>query len=99
MSVPKLSEEVIARHLNSLPGWAHEGNEITKQYEFKNFAKAMQFVNHVAQEADSVNHHPDIDIRYNKVKLTLTTHDSGGITQNDINVASAADESADAVSE
>lgn len=99
MAVRKLSEEEIEGHLSRLSGWAREGEEITKQYEFKDFSKAMQFVNHVAEEADSVNHHPDIDIRYNKVKLALTTHDSGGLTQNDINVAAAADESADAVAE
>jgi 4a-hydroxytetrahydrobiopterin dehydratase len=58
----------------------------------------MEFVNQVAEEAESVNHHPDIDIRYNKVTLALTTHDSGGITQNDVDLAVAADQVADAVS-
>lgn len=97
MPVPKLTEESIQEHLAKLPGWTRQGEEITKQYQFKDFSHAMQFVNHVAQEADSVNHHPDIDIRYNKVTLTLTTHDSGGLTQNDISLAAASDEDADAV--
>lgn len=98
MSVPKLSEDALREHLANLPGWDRRGEEITKQYRFSDFGHAMQFVNHVAQEAEAVNHHPDIDIRYNKVILTLTTHDSGGLTQNDISLAATSDDAADAVS-
>lgn len=98
MSAAKLTDEDIQGHLSRLPDWKRQGNAITKQYKFSDFTHAMQFVNHVAEEAESVNHHPDIDIRYNQVTLTLTTHDSGGLTQNDVNLATAADEASDAVS-
>lgn len=98
MRVPKLSDEDIQSHMDKLPGWTRQGDALTKQYQFRDFTHAMQFVNQVAQEAEAVNHHPDIDIRYDKVILTLTTHDSGGLTQNDINLAAASDEVGDAVS-
>ena len=68
-----------------------------KNYEFKDFNHAMDFVNQVAQTAESIHHHPDIDIRYNKVALALTTHDSGGVTMNDVRLAAACDDFADAV--
>lgn len=95
---PKLSDDDIAQHLVKLPGWSRDGETLTKQYEFKDFTHALQFVNQLAQTAESINHHPDIDIRYSKVKITLTTHDSGGLTQNDIELAAASDDTADAVS-
>jgi 4a-hydroxytetrahydrobiopterin dehydratase len=73
--------------LQSLPGWKMRGNAIERTYEFGNFVQAMEFVNHVAEAAEAVNHHPDITISYNKVRLSLTSHDSGGITQRDIRMA------------
>ena len=98
MRVPKLSDDDIAQHMAKLPGWSREGETLTKQYGFKDFTHALQFVNQLAQTAESINHHPDIDIRYNKVRIALTTHDSGGLTQNDIELAAASDDTADAVS-
>lgn len=71
----------------SLPEWKLNGNAIERSYEFANFVQAMEFVNRVAEAAEAVNHHPDITISYNKVKLSLTSHDSGGITQRDIRMA------------
>ena len=97
MRVPKLTEDEIAPHLAKLPGWTRAGEAIAKTYQFKDFSHAMDFVNQVGQAAESVNHHPDIDIRYSKVTLTLTTHDSGGLTQNDVSLAAACDDFADAV--
>lgn len=73
--------------LASLPEWKLNGNAIERSYEFPNFVQAMEFVNRVAEAAETVNHHPDITINYNKVKLSLTSHDSGGITQRDIRMA------------
>lgn len=64
---------------------------MTRQYEFKDFLSAMQFVNDVAALAEKHNHHPDIDIRWNKVTLTLTTHDAGGVTEKDISLAKEID--------
>ena len=84
-------------HLAHLPGWTQEGKQLITQYKFKDFVTALQFVNQLASTAESINHHPDINIRYNKVKLMLTTHDSGGITKNDVELAAAADGYAEAL--
>jgi 4a-hydroxytetrahydrobiopterin dehydratase len=86
-----LSDIAIQRELGSLPGWARRGDVLTRLYSFRNFAESMAFVNRVADAAESANHHPDIDIRYAKVTLTLSTHDAGGITQNDVDLAKAID--------
>ncbi len=96
MRVPKLSEDEIAGHLTKLPRWTRTGETISKTYQFQDFSHALGFVNQVGEAAESVQHHPDIDVRYNKVTLTLTTHDSGGLTQNDIDLAAACDDYADA---
>ncbi len=97
MRVPKLTEDEIQQHLPKLPGWTRQGETISKTYQFKDFSHALDFVNQVGQTAEAVQHHPDIDIRYSKVTLALTTHDSGGLTQKDINLAAACDDFADAV--
>jgi 4a-hydroxytetrahydrobiopterin dehydratase len=86
-----LSDIAIQRELGSLPGWSRRGDLLTRTYQFRNFADAMTFVNRVAVAAESANHHPDIDIRYSKVTLSLSTHDAGGITQNDLDLAKAID--------
>ena len=97
MSVPKLTEMELQEHLQKLPGWSLTDNQLVKEYQFKNFVKSLQFVNQVGETAESINHHPDIDIRYSKVTLQLTTHDSGGITLNDVELAAMSDDSAEAV--
>ena len=71
--------------------WTHENNAIRREFRFLNFTQAMNFVNGVAQGAESANHHPDIEIHYNLVILTISTHDSGGITRKDIDLAIAAE--------
>ena len=86
-----LSDIAIQRELGSLPGWSRRGDLLTRTYQFRNFSDAMSFVNRVAQAAETANHHPDIDIRYSKVTLSLSTHDAGGITQNDLDLAKAID--------
>jgi Pterin-4a-carbinolamine dehydratase len=86
-----LSDIAIQRDLGSLPGWVRRGDVLTRLYTFRNFTESMAFVNRVAEAAEAANHHPDIDIRYSKVTLTLSTHDAGGITQNDIDLAKAID--------
>lgn len=82
-----LSESEILTALQSLPGWKLNGNALERAYEFSNFVQAMQFVNRVAEAAETLNHHPDITINYNKVKLSLTSHDSGGVTRRDLRMA------------
>ena len=97
MRLPLLTENEIKDHLTKLPDWMLAGGTISKTYQFADFTKAMQFVNQVAEAAEDVNHHPDMDIRYDKVTLALTTHDSSGLTLNDIDLAAASDDLADAV--
>lgn len=82
-----LSDIAIQRELGSLTGWSRKGDVLTRQYSFRDFGEAMAFVNRVAEAAEAANHHPDIDIRYSKVTLTLSTHDAGGITQSDLDLA------------
>jgi 4a-hydroxytetrahydrobiopterin dehydratase len=83
----RFSEEEVQQGLASLSGWSIEGGMLVLQRSFEDFVAAMAFVNNVAQLAETLGHHPDIDIRYNRVRLALTTHDAGGLTQNDFDLA------------
>jgi 4a-hydroxytetrahydrobiopterin dehydratase len=78
--------EVLAR-LDKLPGWRLDSGKIVREWQFKDFIAAMKFVNQVAAAAEAFQHHPDIDIRYNRVLLALVTHDAGGITEKDCEMA------------
>ena len=84
----RLSDEEMRRALPGLKGWEMENEMLVRTWTFADFAKAMHFVNQVAQAAETAGHHPDIDIRYNRVRLGLVTHDAGGITANDTSMAS-----------
>jgi 4a-hydroxytetrahydrobiopterin dehydratase len=88
----KLSEDEIAARLEDLGGWARQGDMIVKTFKLPSFAGAIAFVTHVGFLAEAANHHPDIDIRYNKVTLALVTHDKGGLTAKDFDLAARADE-------
>jgi 4a-hydroxytetrahydrobiopterin dehydratase len=83
-----LSDIAIQRELGNLPGWSRRGDVITKTFQFRNFLAGIDFVSAVAKVAEAANHHPDIDIRYTKIVFTLSTHDAGGITQKDLDLAS-----------
>ena len=86
--MPLLSKEQINQDLASLSGWFLEGNQITKEFQFKDFAEALAFVNKIGAEAEKMNHHPDIFIHsWNKVKITISTHSEGGITKKDFQLA------------
>jgi 4a-hydroxytetrahydrobiopterin dehydratase len=78
--------------MRQLNGWSIDGKEIKKLVELTNFVHAMAFVNSVALLAEKFNHHPDIDIRWNKVLLALSTHSAGGLTELDFKLAKAIDE-------
>jgi 4a-hydroxytetrahydrobiopterin dehydratase len=82
-----LTESEIASSLLRCPGWQRRGSEITRTFSFADFKESMAFVNRVAALADAMDHHPDIDIRYSKVTLTLTTHDAFGLTARDFALA------------
>ena len=83
----KLTEDEIAVKLKALAGWQKFGVEIRKTFELKDFAAAMGFVTSVALLSEKGNHHPDIDIRWNKVTLVLSTHSEGGLTDKDFALA------------
>ena len=87
MAASPLSSTEIDSRLRSLSGWELDKGEITRTFTFPNFIGSLAFVNRVGEVAEAAGHHPDIDIRYNKVKLTLVTHDAGGLTAKDFDVA------------
>lgn len=73
--------------LSGLAGWEREGEAIVKTFQFEWFTPGMGFVTQVALLAERFDHHPDIDIRYKTVRILLTSHDSGGVTERDVNLA------------
>ncbi len=73
--------------MQKVAGWDRKNGKIKQQFEFGGFPAAIRFVNQVARLAEKADHHPDIDIRYKKVRLTLTTHSAGGLTQKDFALA------------
>jgi 4a-hydroxytetrahydrobiopterin dehydratase len=85
----KLDDDEIRDRLSALPGWAKGDGVIEKQYVLGDFREAMAFVVRVAFEAEAANHHPDIDVRWNKVRLALATHSEQAITTKDFELAAA----------
>jgi 4a-hydroxytetrahydrobiopterin dehydratase len=83
----KLNIKELNQALLKAPGWQLVEGKLEREWVFENFVLAMKFVNQVADIAEDAGHHPDIDIRYNKVKLGLVTHDAGGITASDAAMA------------
>lgn len=88
----KLSHEQIEARLADLSEWSLSNDAIQRTYLFDNFNEAISFVNRIAEHAEQVQHHPDILIRYNKVTLTLSTHDADGVTELDVEFACTADD-------
>jgi 4a-hydroxytetrahydrobiopterin dehydratase len=82
-----LTQNEIETLLKTNPDWKLESGKLVRDWAFKDFVQAMVFVNRVAELAEAAGHHPDIDIRYNKVRLGLISHDAGGITQRDSKMA------------
>jgi 4a-hydroxytetrahydrobiopterin dehydratase len=89
--MPTLSRAEIEERLKTLRGWTLEGDAIRKQYTFAGFPEAIAFVNRLAPEAETADHHPDILINYKRVTLTYSTHSEGGLTQKDFEGARIAD--------
>ncbi len=90
--MPALSAEQINLHLKAIPDWLKHAKTIGRTYKFETFLLGIAFVRRVAKRSDKLKHHPDIDIRFDKVALTLTTHDEGGITEKDFAMARQCDE-------
>lgn len=88
-----LTNQQILDQLKSLNNWIYVNNSISKEFEFKDFIQAMTFVNAVALEAEKMDHHPDILIYgWNKVKINISTHSAGGVTDNDFQLAKKIEE-------
>ena len=82
-----LDDTRIAERLATLPGWERAGDEIVQTFELPSFPEAIAFVTRIAERAEAADHHPDLDIRYRKVRVALSTHDQGGITDKDFALA------------
>jgi 4a-hydroxytetrahydrobiopterin dehydratase len=87
-----LNPQEIRERQAALPDWQIEGGELVKTFAFKDFRAALAFVNRVGEAAETAGHHPDIDIRYNRVRLALVTHDAGGLTEKDFSLATQANQ-------
>jgi 4a-hydroxytetrahydrobiopterin dehydratase len=92
MSVSVLTDAQLAAALAALPAWSRAGDAIRREVKLRDFGAAMAFVNRVAALAEAANHHPDIDIRWNRVTFTLSTHSEGGVTAHDVALARQIDE-------
>lgn len=92
LSLPEIRELT-----RSLTAWTRRGAVLRRTFQFTDFLQAMKFVNAVARAAEKAQHHPDIDIRWNRVRLALTTHDAGGLTKKDFDLASRANRLAESL--
>ena len=90
--MPALNIQQINLHLKTVPDWSRHAQTIFRTFKFEGFMTSIAFVRRIAKQALKINHHPDIDIRFDKVTLTLTTHDEGGITKKDFSLAQKCDE-------
>jgi 4a-hydroxytetrahydrobiopterin dehydratase len=91
----KLTDGELRLFLDERDGWKHLGNAIHKEFRFPGFSGAISFVNSVAALAEAAGHHPDIEIHYNRVVISLSTHDEGGVTEKDVELAAGIDAATD----
>ena len=89
--MPALTAKQISLRLRAVPSWSKRAQTIVRMYKFEGFPAGIDFVNRIARKAQKINHHPDINIRFDKVTLKLTTHDEGGITGKDFTLARQCD--------
>jgi len=87
----KLTAAEVDEALTGVPEWHESGDTIQRTFQLKDFVQAIEFVNRIAAVSEAANHHPDLLIRYSRVTLTLATHDAGGITEKDFDLAKKAD--------
>lgn len=93
----RLSDAQINVALQALSGWSRKGNALTKRYTFGSFLKAIDFINAIAPLAEAANHHPEITNVYNRVTIALSTHDEGGITEKDVDMAGKVEKAAQGI--
>ncbi|QQS40206.1 MAG: 4a-hydroxytetrahydrobiopterin dehydratase [Acidobacteriota bacterium] len=91
MSRRKLSDDEIRDSLDALDGWKVDGDWLKKRFDFRNFVHSLEFVNKVGEIAEEADHHPDIKFGWGYAEIELTTHDTGGLTKNDFDVAGKID--------
>lgn len=89
--MPALTAKQVSLNLKGVPNWSKRAKTIRRTFQFEGFLNALSFVNRIAKKAQRINHHPDIDIRFNKVTLKLTTHDEGGLSKKDFSLARQCD--------
>lgn len=89
--MPKFTEEQIAQQLDKLPEWELQDDFITKEYEFDDFKGALEFVNQVGALAEAADHHPDIIFGFGYAEVAITSHDDGGLTEKDFELAAKID--------
>ena len=82
-----LSQSEIEQQMQTVPQWQRSGKAIARTFEFKNFVEAIAFVEQLVEPAEAAAHHPDLAISYNKVTVSLTSHDAGGLTEKDFELA------------
>ncbi len=87
----RLSDEEIEEALASCDGWRREGDAIVKEFDRGDFAGSVDFVNAIAPRAEEMNHHPDLEISWSKVTVSITSHSAGGLTENDFELAQKID--------
>jgi 4a-hydroxytetrahydrobiopterin dehydratase len=92
--VAKLTDEELEGFFSSSEGWTSEGDAIVKDFAFPGFRAAIAFVNRVAERAEAARHHPDIEVHYDHVRISLSTHDAGGVTDKDVAAAAEIDAAA-----
>ncbi|MEM7771242.1 MAG: 4a-hydroxytetrahydrobiopterin dehydratase [Cyanobacteria bacterium P01_E01_bin.6] len=86
-AMEQLSAEAIAQRMTALPGWTIDSGMLVCAYRFEDFVESVDFVNHLVEPAEAAGHHPDVAIAYNTVTISLTTHDAGGLTTLDFELA------------
>jgi 4a-hydroxytetrahydrobiopterin dehydratase len=86
-----MSDDEVKDRLSKTGGWEQEGDSLVHEFEFANFVGSVDFVNRITPIAEEMNHHPDLSISWNKVKVSLSTHSEGGITENDFELAAKID--------
>jgi 4a-hydroxytetrahydrobiopterin dehydratase len=86
-----LSDQEIEQRLGSLEGWSREGDAISKTFERDDFVGSVKFVDAMVEPAEAMNHHPDLEISWDKVKVSITNHAEGGLTENDFELAAKID--------
>jgi 4a-hydroxytetrahydrobiopterin dehydratase len=90
-----LSDQEVEARLAELDGWQRDGDSTKRQFQFKDFVGSVDFVNRITPLAEEMNHHPDLEISWNKVTVSLSTHSEGGLTENDFQLASKIDGAAE----